>query len=43
VYRRNDGIIVLAVWFDDCLIFGRNKKQLMDLINQLSDHLEVSA
>jgi TorA maturation chaperone TorD len=45
VYRRNheDSIIVLAVWVDDGLLCGRNEKQLMDLINQLTDHLDFSA
>jgi formylmethanofuran dehydrogenase subunit D len=45
VYRHNDedGIIVLAVWVDDGLLCGQNEKQLMDLINQLTDHVELSA
>lgn len=44
VYHRHDedGIIILAVWVDDGLLCGRKKERLIQLINQLSDHLEVS-
>lgn len=44
VYHHNggDGIIILAIWVDDGLLCGRDKKRLLEIINQLSDHLEIS-
>ena len=44
VYHRHDddGIIILAIWVDDGLLCGRNKKRLLDIFNKPSDHLEIS-
>ena len=43
VYHRpdDDGIIFLAIWVDDGLLCGRNKKRLLEIVNKLSDHLEI--
>lgn len=46
VYNRNDGdgdgMIILALWIDDGLLFGPNKSKLMELIDLLFNHLEIT-
>jgi hypothetical protein len=45
VYRRSeeDGIVILAIWVDDGLLCGPDKTKLLELISQLSTHLDITA
>jgi hypothetical protein len=45
VYRRSEenGIVILAIWVDDGLLCGPDKNKLLELISQLSTHLDITA